>query len=942
MSLNKYKLYHNNNKVNRMKNLNPIRSLVVLLLSILISSSASAQLDTCNVFLKGNYIEVGIAPNGGFGSTKDAPLSYVARPVTGTGGQNFYNPCDTLKTCASRRSIGFIADPDKDGYLTGSPSYYGDYFVPGYPQEGWSISMNGSEATAYTGLLGACPSTGFAGAAGLSGSNVSYTNLGKEVSGLWVGQFTKSSTEKLAITQTTTIDTSTVYFVCYVTLKNVGTATLNNIYYMRTLDPDNDVTISGDYTTRNVVSYKIPNPQNKAAVSTWGIHYTKAFCGLGTEDCRAMAFVNKTGLTPTSSSASIYNHTAGSAVNYDSSVADEGVGLIFSIGTLAAGDSTAIAYAYVLNINELDSAFAATKPKWANSGDSATLKGGDTAHVCRNTVSTINITHGGAYNWTWTVSPASTVISTTTGPTVSVNVGTSTVYLRAIGTSPACFTDTLYVTLKPDKVPAAPPAKSIVYCQGDVPSKLTTSGSNLLWYTTDTGGVGTIVAPTPGTSVPGTYNWWVTQTIKGCESDRTKMTVTVHPGSVDSFAYQIVYGCDSDLVNFTDYSTGVIVSHIWDFGDGKSDTVTNPSHFYTKQGTYTVKLTTLNNYNCQYKYSTTFTISHPQTVSASLSPDTICEFKNIKYTGTATGKAPLSYFWDFGDGATATTLTANHFYSNTGVFKVIFVATDSIGCHDTAIKYASIDTFASANFTASDDNICVGKTVTFNGDYSALGNIGAVWTFGDGSLLKDQKNPRHAFDRAGTYTVTLTAKYRQCPDTIVTKDIIVHGLPVVNLGPDTSLCSNSGSITLSDNVNASNPSATWLWNTGATTPSITVTQYGLYYATVKVDGCTNMDSVNVKNDCYLSLPNAFTPNDDGLDDYFFPRQFLTSGATAFTMDIYDRWGQLIFRTDNINGRGWDGRFNGVKQPSGVYVYLIDVAFKNGVKQHYQGNVTLLR
>jgi len=921
-----------------MKNLNPIRLLFFTVL-VLAAIPSFAQLDTCNAFIKGNYIEVGIAPNGGYGSTIDAPLSYVARPVVGSGGQNFYNPCDTTFTCGSRRSVGFVADPDKDGWLTGSPAYYGDYFVPGYPQEGWSISMNGSEVTAYTGLLGTCGSSGYGGT-GLSGANVSYTNLGKNVSAVWQGEYDKSTSEKLAITQTTSIDTSTVYFVTYVTLKNVGTSTLNNIYYMRTLDPDNDVTLSSDYTTRNVVTWKIPNPSNKVAVSTWGVHYTRAFCGLGTEDCRAKAFVCTGGLFPTTSSASIY--TSGSGVRFDSLTSDVGVGVVFSIGTLAAGDSTALAYAYVLDINELDSAFAATRPKWANSGDSATLKGGDTAHVCRNTVSTITIVNGGSYNWTWSAFPSSTTLTPTTGPIVNVTVGSTAVYLRAIGSSPACFTDTLYVSLLPDRVPPAPPAKTRVYCQYAPPAKLSTTGTNLLWYTADTGGVGTLTAPIPSTTTPGTYQWWVTQTIKGCESDRTTMTVIVHPGDVDSFSYSVQYGCQSDQVSFTDQSTGSIVSWIWDFGDGATDTVKDPVHQYLKQGTYKVKLITLNNYNCQYSYSTSFTISHPQTISSTVVPDTICEFKNIKYTGNATGKAPLSYFWDFGDGATANTLNTVHFYSNTGVFKILFIATDSIGCHDTAISYASIDTFATADFSASDSIICVGKTVTFNGDYSQIGNTGAVWTFGDGSLLKDQKHPRHAFDRAGTYTVTLDAKYRQCPDTIVSKQVQVNGLPVVNLGPDTSLCTGSGSIILADNINGSTPGASWLWNTGATTPSITVSQYGLYYATVNVNGCSNMDSVNVKNDCYLSVPNAFTPNGDRSDDYFLPRQLLSMGATEFTMNIYDRWGQLIFKTDNVNGRGWDGRFNNVKQPTGVYIYVIDVAFKNGVRQHYQGNVTLLR
>jgi gliding motility-associated-like protein len=111
---------------------------------------------------------------------------------------------------------------------------------------------------------------------------------------------------------------------------------------------------------------------------------------------------------------------------------------------------------------------------------------------------------------------------------------------------------------------------------------------------------------------------------------------------------------------------------------------------------------------------------------------------------------------------------------------------------------------------------------------------------------------------------------------------------------------------------------------------------------VNIDGCRATDTVTVKNDCYMSIPNVFTPNNDGLNDYFFPRQYLTSGLTSFSMSIYNRWGQLVFSSTTLDGRGWDGKFNGVDQIEGVYVYIIDATFRDGQKEHHQGNVTLLR
>jgi gliding motility-associated-like protein len=98
----------------------------------------------------------------------------------------------------------------------------------------------------------------------------------------------------------------------------------------------------------------------------------------------------------------------------------------------------------------------------------------------------------------------------------------------------------------------------------------------------------------------------------------------------------------------------------------------------------------------------------------------------------------------------------------------------------------------------------------------------------------------------------------------------------------------------------------------------------------------------VYKDCYVDVPNAFTPDGDGQNDEFFPRQLLSRSVTKFSMQVYNRWGQQVFATTNLAGRGWDGRFNDREQPLGVYIYIIDVSFANDRTEHYQGNVTLIR
>src|SRR5690606_6874856 len=95
------------------------------------------------------------------------------------------------------------------------------------------------------------------------------------------------------------------------------------------------------------------------------------------------------------------------------------------------------------------------------------------------------------------------------------------------------------------------------------------------------------------------------------------------------------------------------------------------------------------------------------------------------------------------------------------------------------------------------------------------------------------------------------------------------------------------------------------------------------------DGCSSSDEMTVNKDCYINIPNAFSPDGDGLNDYFFPRNQSEQSIAKFKMQIFNRYGGVIFETENLEGSGWDGRFNGVEQPFGVYVYVIEVVFENG-------------
>ena len=207
-----------------------------------------------------------------------------------------------------------------------------------------------------------------------------------------------------------------------------------------------------------------------------------------------------------------------------------------------------------------------------------------------------------------------------------------------------------------------------------------------------------------------------------------------------------------------------------------------------------------------------------------------------------------------------------------------------------------------------------------------------IWHRKSGTIL-------HSFDTAGSFIVKATAAYRLCADTSFYDTVTIKSFPQINLGLDTAICESGSPIRIGD---MSAPAGRYKWNTGDTTATILARNYGTYYATLSLEGCSSTDTIEVRKDCYLDIPNVFTPDGDGTNDYFLPRVFLSRSLNKFKMSVYNRWGQLIFESANVNGRGWDGKFNNTIQPQGVYVYRIDAEFENGRKENYTGNVTLLR
>ncbi len=543
-------------------------------------------------------------------------------------------------------------------------------------------------------------------------------------------------------------------------------------------------------------------------------------------------------------------------------------------------------------------------------------------------------------NILWYTAPTGGVGSPTAPTPSSVVPGVFTWYVSQ--TDNTCEGPRAPVTVT---VNARPPAPTITnnpgaYCPGQPFNNWTVVlGSNILWYTSATGGVGSATAPVPNTSVPGTYTYWASQTVLGCEGDRTSVSVTVYDAVTAGFNYNVRKGCHGDTVDFYNTSSGA-VAYSWDFGDGTSSTVTNPTHIYPVQNVYTVKLFA-HSYTCVDSNIQSIDLRHKDSAAFSIASPLICQGAATTFTDMSVSTSP-SYVWSFGDGYSSNASSPSHTYSIAGVYTVSLIVTDLVPCSDTAFAVVTVDSAAGLDMRLSDTVLCRGTYITMNADYLSAGSTAIVWDLGNGDSVIGVDPLIYAYGTTGTFNITTMVRYRACPPLSVSRNVTVMPQPLVSLGADTSVCAGSTTLMLADALNVPGPGTSWLWNTGATASTITVSAEGVYAVKVTVGNCYASDTVVVRNDCYTAFPNVFTPNSDGVNDYFDPRMYFGKGLSSFKMSIYNRWGQMIFETTNLEGRGWDGRFNNEAQPEGVYIYTLSATFIDGQQLTRHGNLTLMR
>lgn len=328
------------------------------------------------------------------------------------------------------------------------------------------------------------------------------------------------------------------------------------------------------------------------------------------------------------------------------------------------------------------------------------------------------------------------------------------------------------------------------------------------------------------------------------------INITVLPQPVAQFS--IDNAClnqESTFINNSSISSGSITGYIWDFGDGNSSILQNPSYTFANDTTYNIWLKISSNYGCKDSISQTTNIKPLPTII--FSSDYQCDKQEINFTNTSFIGLPYninSYQWTFDDGNTSDIQTpTNHFYS-AGNYNVKLKCITNSGCSDSLTKLISVDASDSVIFTST--YVCENDSTQFinNSTYIDTSLLWS-WNFGDNSV-SNNASVGHLYANAGNYNVTLIVNYKngQCYDTII-QGTSVFSNPVINFGDTLETCGSSLML------DAQNSGCSYLWNDGSTNQQNTITIEGDYWVQItNSNSCSSTDSVYARLNT-ISMPN---------------------------------------------------------------------------------------
>ena len=422
----------------------------------------------------------------------------------------------------------------------------------------------------------------------------------------------------------------------------------------------------------------------------------------------------------------------------------------------------------------------------------------------------------GVLSYQWQFGDGSTSALENPSHTYSV-AGSYTVSLIVFNTN-GC-SDTIIkpniITLGNVKADFSAPA---IVCQGSNVNFLNTSNpapSAATWNFGD-GTSSNSINPVKVFANTGNFNVKMIASFGACKDSVIK-PVQVMAKPVVDFTAGPTFSCKAPLtVNFSNITLGG-KTFSWDFGDGTSSTLANPSHTYLKEGFYSVKLVVTNDAGCiNSTIKKDFIKIKSPVVSINNLPQKGCApLTHTFYSECKFSRPGNKYIWNFGDGTTSASSSPTHTYTIPGAYTVSLFYSTSSGCTDSVkvINGILVGSKPAVNFSAVPRDVCAFMKINFT-DLSTGNPNEWLWLFGDGSSSAD-KNPDHQYSDTGYFSVTLIAINNGCADTLLLPDYI-HIKPPVAKFKYTNICSQPGHVVFTD---MSIGADTWNWDFGDGTSS---------------------------------------------------------------------------------------------------------------------------
>ncbi len=548
-------------------------------------------------------------------------------------------------------------------------------------------------------------------------------------------------------------------------------------------------------------------------------------------------------------------------------------------------------------------------------------------------------------------------IATTSG--AAITSGTITVMPSANGCNGA--SKTFVITVNPTPDVQQPANQTLCSSSNTAPVSFsgavnntvynwTNSNTNIGLAASGSGNIASFVAVnTANTAAAASATITVTPTANGCPGTPKQFVIAVNPtpsvmqvgsqalcNNGNTAPIQFTGAVAGASYNWTNTNSGIGLAASGS-GDIASFKAVNTSAIAV---TATIKVDPVTAACQGQSHTFTITVNPTPAVKATQSA-TVCLGKTVQLNATGA----TQYTW-----SPATNLScascASPSSTPTDTIRYTVTGTSAAGCTAAdSILLTVIKPFKMV--VGPGDSICVGTQLNMH----AANANSYIWSPRAGLNRFDIADPLVSINTTSTYRVVGYDNHQCFTDTgFVT--IVVGPTPTVNIGPDRSLA--VGTPLQLHAVTGGGPIIRYLWTPAAdlscnncASPSTTVKDNSFYSVVVtNTFGCTATDTIFINSFCKSSqvyIPNAFTPDGDGLNDILMVRG---RGITVKSFRIFNRWGELVFEKENFYPNdpkfGWDGRVRGVPATPDVYVYTAEVFCDNNIPYTYKGNVTILK